>query len=75
MKEVAQDPSLSYCRRLASSKERGYRWDNCILWHTVVDCVDGDISRIVVPKSRRERVCESLLMIELVIWVLARFAK
>ncbi len=56
--EVAQDPSLSYCRQLASSKERGYKWDNGILLHTVVDCVDGDISRIVDPKNRCKRVCE-----------------
>ncbi len=56
--EVQNDSSLTCCRRLACTKERGYRWENGLLLHCVLDNLMGEVKRIVVPKSRRALLCK-----------------
>ncbi len=53
VEETQQDNSLKYCRKLASKNERGYRWEDGLLIHVMVDDVAGELKRIVIPKCRR----------------------
>ncbi len=52
VEETQQDNSLKYCRKLASKNERGYRWEDGLLIHVMVDDVAGELKRIVIPKCR-----------------------
>ncbi len=53
VEEIQQDISLKYCKKLASMKEWGYKFEDGLLIHTLVDVVGGEIKRIVLPTCRR----------------------
>ena len=58
MKEITEDVTLQHCKRLATRKERGYRWEKGIIIQKMIDPVMGEVERIVVPKHRQQRLLE-----------------
>ena len=53
MKELAEeqskDKTLKHCRNLADKRDKGFSWDNDILYKTVLDDIWGERKLIVVP--------------------------
>ena len=58
MKEITEDVTLQHCKRLATRKECGYRWEKGIIIQKMIDPVMGEVERIVVPKHRRQKLLE-----------------
>ena len=58
MNEIMEDVTLQHSKRLATRKERGYRWEKGIIIQKMIDPVMGEVEKIVVPKHRRQKLFE-----------------
>ena len=57
-REVMNDDSLKFCRKLADKEEQGYAWRNGCLVKVTLDRFDEKCELLVVPKCKREKILE-----------------
>ena len=58
LEQIRTDQTLKPCRDLVTKREWGYRWENGLLLHKIVDLVHEEVERIVLPKVRLNKVME-----------------
>ena len=51
LEEIRVDVTLKTCRELATRQERGYRWENGLLLHRVIDFVYREMFCLSIEES------------------------
>lgn len=55
---IREDESLAYCKSLGDRGEKGFKWEDGLLFKEVEDEIRGRIRLLVVPGSKRQKLLE-----------------